>query len=290
MLRGIHLEPIGAEMYAEKTGRKVRRQPFRVHPTHPILAGTVDRQVLTGNDVTSPGVLEIKAPGLRNFMDIKRNGLPPYAILQLQSYLAVYGYTWGSFAVFSAEDWQLINFDVEAHPEVQARIIEQSEQFWRDHVLTRIPPPSSLKPIEDLPVVAGEITYRTDREFAQIAQDFFEARELVGSAEAVKELAASRMKELLGVPGVYEESGISRFYFADRAGRKTFDQKALAAAKPLDAMKVQEILLQEMPHSDALAVSQLLAESARLDLDQYNKLGSGYRELRGFMLTPMSDE
>src|SRR2546421_1010475 len=55
---------------------------------------------------------DVCSSDLRAFSRMKREGLPAPYICQLQHSLGVWDYTWGSYAVFSAELWSLLWFDV----------------------------------------------------------------------------------------------------------------------------------------------------------------------------------
>lgn len=287
MLRGMYLEPVAAQLYAERTGRKIRRQPLRAHPEYPFLIGSVDRQILRGGDVGEPGVLEIKAPGLRVYWEIRRQGLRDYMILQLQHYLTVYGYSWGSFAIFSAENWELLHFDVEADPEVQQRIIEVAGNFWKNHVEPRIPPePQAPTPKIDLPETGGELVSRTDEAWADAVRDLREAKEIKAEAEELEKRAKERLIELAGGFGVFEGAG-ARIYYRQMPGRKTFDKKALASAKPLNRVLVRQALFDR---GISATEADLILDGCELDLELFEKAGSPYAEFRAYFLTGAEEE
>ncbi len=287
MLRGRYLEPLAADLYSEITGRSVRKQQFRVHPKHSVLAGTVDRQVLRGADVDTTGILEIKAPGVRNFSRIKREGVPDYVTLQLQAYLSVYGYAWGAFAVFNAEDWQLVHFDVEAKPAVQQMIIEAAEKFWRDHVETREPPNDNSPLLVDLPEVSGVVQFRTDDQFRAVTQDYIEASALVKEAEAVKEQARTRIVQLVGAGqfNTYEMRDAVRVYYSQLAGRAQHAEtlKAVKGAKPLDRITVARVLADHFGATSGDVIDRLNTEAA-LDFSQYEKIGKPIEQIRVYPL------
>jgi len=128
ILRGRYLEPIAADEFVRLTGRKIRRQPMRRHRQYPYMIANVDRQQL--NDPRGPGVLEIKAPGWQVFSDIKENGLSDGHIIQLQQYLEVWDYSWGTFAVFDSMAWEMVYFDVERNQDWGDLLIEKEAEFW----------------------------------------------------------------------------------------------------------------------------------------------------------------
>jgi predicted phage-related endonuclease len=284
-LRGRYLEPVAAELYEERTGRKVRRQPMRRHKDYPFLIGNVDRQILAGSGegehvAPSTATLEIKAPGLKVFWEIKRRGLREYMILQQQHYSLVFGYEWGAYAVLNAERWELLHFDIPAEPKVQQQIIDAAEEFWTKHVIPRIPPeepPSPLAAEMEKLGPAGAVITRDDPEWAAAVRDLREAKEIKAEAEQVLEMAKQRLKALAGGYGVFEGAG-ARIYYRKMPGRRTFDRKALEAHGALDPVLVRE-LLREQPD-----VLDVLFQQAVLDLSKFEKQGKEYEEFHPFFL------
>lgn len=287
MKRGIYLEPVAADLYSEITGRQLRRQPQRTHRDHPWMMGNVDRQILAGEGgVAETGILEIKCPMVHTFAKIKREGLPLNYAIQMQHYLAVYGYDWGSFAAFNADRWELIKFDVEADRTFHEALINQEEKFWREHVEARVPPAEVRVQIDlsQLPKPEGEIVHRDDPEFAEAVATFKEARSLKETAEFLEQAAKAKMKEIIGGFGAVEGAGV-RVYFAQRNGRKTFDKDALVKAAPLDRGVVFGRLA-DLLHDvggDHPAILSRLSEvigGATLDLSAFDKIGKPFEDFR----------
>jgi len=228
-------EAIAADLYAEKTGRKIRQQPLRRHPEHPFLLANVDRQILAGTaGVTSTGCLEIKSPGLGNYSKMKAHGLPDYAVIQLQHYLGVLGYSWGSFAIFNPEDGPPIYFDMEADQALIADLFEREIKFWTEHVVPRIPPPmeTMAKPM-DIPHIEGELTIVDSDEWVKAATEFREARELKDTATELEETAKTKVQELMHRDELHaaEVSGLVRFYYKMFAGNTKWKPTAEAIAR-----------------------------------------------------------
>jgi putative phage-type endonuclease len=123
---GTRIEPIVAEAYSQKTGRKVRNQPRKAHPKHPWMLGNIDRQIV--GDKRGPGILEVKTT---NTFSIKawEEGPTDAAMLQLQHYLAIYGYKWGSIAVLIGGQ-TFKHFDVERDDELIEYLVEIELKFW----------------------------------------------------------------------------------------------------------------------------------------------------------------
>lgn len=239
MERGIHLEPVAADLYTKKTGRRIRRQPLKRHPDHDFILGNVDRQILTGSGegefkVDSTGVLEIKCPGLHVFAQVKSHGLPEYMTIQLLHYLGVYGYDWGSFALFNAERWELIWFDLEADPDLIQTIIDREVEFWTQWVVPKIKPGIEPTP-EDLniPEVEGELTIRDTDEWIELAENMREARSLKDTAAELEDQAKEKIQELMHRDELHavEVPDIARFYYKPYPGNTSWKKTAEAIAK-----------------------------------------------------------
>lgn len=231
MLRGIHLEPLAAELYAEHTGRQMRRQPMRRHSEQPWLIGNCDRQLFDSGDGRGTGVLEIKCPGLRAFANVKHHGLPETYVIQLQHYLGVFGYSWGSFALFNAERWELIHFDVEADLELIGRLHEIGHDFWHEHVLAQRRPDIEPPALPEVPKVEGELITREDSEWIEAVAMLREAKELSETAKELEEAAKGRIQGLMGDAAVVEGGG-ARIYWREQAGSRRLDEKLFRAAHP----------------------------------------------------------
>jgi len=244
MKRGTALEPIIADIYAKETGRRLRVEPEMLR--HGCMHANIDRAIdSTPGMHLSPGVLEIKAPGLHQFGKCKREGIPDYYIIQLQHYLAVTGFNWGSFAIFSAERWDLLWFDVDRDEEIISMIRHGCLTFW-DHVQSRTPPKVDKEPPEILlkmPKVAGEVTsLEGDAAWAEAVQDLRQAKEISAEAKGMEAAARNNLQALMDKKGlqVAEGSGC-RIYYKEQAGRKTFDKKALQRDLPdLDLKKYEK--------------------------------------------------
>lgn len=309
MLRGRYLEPVAVEIYCELTGRKVRRQPQRTHPDYPFIIGNIDRQILANGEshgdvleplaaeYTSTGLLEVKCPGVRTFLRYQREGLPAHIIAQGQHYMGVYDYAWMSFVIFNSDLWRLVHFEVKRDDGFIAGLYEAEIRFWREHVEKKVPPPEggmlhATLPELDLPeVAAGEIVQRDDPEYAEAAENLLTARTLVETAEAVEETAIARVKEIVGKLGVYEGANL-RLYWKQQAGKKSFDRKALEAAKPLDRMRVFSALAEiskEWEPRYLAALSESLGDCT-VDFSVYDKVGKPFETFRPYFLKPQGPD
>jgi len=256
MLMGNYLEPLAADLYAQETGRQMRRQPLRRHPEHTFMIGNVDRQILA-DDLRSTGVLEIKCPGLRVFAGVKAKGLPDHMTVQLMHYLAVLGYSWGSFALLCRENGQLIHFDLEADPQLIATIVEREHEFWTKYVVPRVEPPAETEKATDIPQVEGEMTVVDGENWRAAATSLREARQLKIAAEELEETAQAQVKELMHREEVHaaEVPGVARFYYRPYDGNTRWKETA-----------------------------QAIAREAKLDVEQFIVKGAAYTKFTPYFL------
>ena len=224
---------MAAELYSQETGRQIRRQPLRRHAEHAFMLGNVDRQILAVGDTATTGALEIKCPGLKVFAKVKAHGLLDYMTVQLMHYLAVLGYSWGSFALFNAENWSLIHFDLEADPGLIGQLIEREQEFWTKYVVPRVEPPAETEKATDIPQVEGEMTLVEGAEWRAAATEFREARSLKETAEQLEDDAKKRLQELMHREEIHaaEVPGVARLYFKWMLGTTKWKETAAAIAR-----------------------------------------------------------
>lgn len=135
--RGKLLEPVIAELFAEETGLKLRRQRFqKVHPQIDYLRANLDRMILSIDD-RGPGVLEIKAPDIRQ-TDKWLETCPDNVYLQVQHALLVTGWQWG-YACAWLGSWEFKNYEIARNDAVIQAMLDKYADFWMC-VLHRIPP------------------------------------------------------------------------------------------------------------------------------------------------------
>lgn len=286
--RGIRLEPVAAELFAQKTGKTLlRTSHVLVHPDYPWMRGNVDRLIIGEKEIGQNEIAEIKCPSLGMYAKIKREGLPYSWLLQMQHYLCVTGLQRGVWIIFCADRWELIDFPVERDELVIERIIEKEREFWQ-YVSTMSPPPNVVAEVQDQKiVVVGTVTKRTDEEFVAAMQHLREARAVAKTGEELVEAAKANVLDLIGdKPGIYESPGVGRINYAMRAGRVTLDVDRLEAAKPLDREKVFSALSDPAPilPDDLRDSVNHAAMNGGLDLDlsEFRKQGKPYADFRFF--------
>lgn len=176
---GHALEPVIAKYYTKMTNRVIESRPQKTHPEYPFITGNIDREIVKSERL-NPGILEIKTKGAHiNWHD---QDIPPYYIVQLQQYLAVYGYSWGSFAVLDLEKREISITDVERDESLINYIIEEEKQFWNYNILQKIPP--EIEPTEACLSFLKE-TYKTPE---PITIDLIGNREATWKAEELNRI------------------------------------------------------------------------------------------------------
>jgi hypothetical protein len=148
-------------------------------------------------------------------------------------YMAVYQYSWGSFCLFNAENWDLIWFDLEADPSLIATLIEREQEFW-SYVVNEIEPPEATeaKTVE-IPKIEGELTIVNDEDWQRMASDLREARELKDAAAALEETTKTQIQERMHRDELHavEVEGLARFYYRYQAGTTKWKETAEAIAR-----------------------------------------------------------
>src|SRR5882672_581128 len=238
---------------------------------------------------------------MRMFQRYQREGLPAHIVIQGQHYLGVTGYEWMAFAIFNADLWKLVHFEIKRDEGFIAGLFERERDFWVKHVEPRIPPPPvtiALPPPEfELPPVEGQIVQRDDAEWSEAAENFKAARELKETAEGLETQAKQRVVELMGAHRVVEGANL-RVYNMAMAGKKSFDSEALAKAKPLDRNGVAFVLTDWLEALRTKLDPAVLADIAvgnlmlkigahcELDLKPFQKVGKPYSQVRPYFLKP----
>ena len=123
---GTVMEPVLAKMYAERTGRKVRRvNAVLQHPEHPFMLANLDREVITESGT---GILEIKTAGFYSALQWE-DGVPVAYQCQVLHQLAVTGHAWADVAVLIAgQEFRI--YRIERDDDKIADLIQREAQFW----------------------------------------------------------------------------------------------------------------------------------------------------------------
>jgi len=245
MRRGKVLEAVAAELYQEKTGRKLWRSNQTIrHKNYNWMLAHLDRRIVGEGEVRfgdrvglGVGALEIKCPGLRMFAKCRREGLPYYYLVQLQHQMDVAGYEWGAFAVFNSELWEMIYFDVPRDQELIDLIHEKGAEFWKLLETEEFYPieatPQVDAPRVEIPDVKQRVITIESAEWAAAIARLRDAKEILTEAQALEKEAQAELIKLMEAAGAAAAEGAgARIYWIPQAGRRTFDVKAFAKKHP----------------------------------------------------------
>lgn len=194
---GTTLEPIVAQVYAERTGKKVRRvNAVLQHPEYRFMLANLDRAVEGG------GVLEIKTAGLRSQSQWEE-GVPLAYQIQVLHQLAVTGKEWADVAVLiGGQEFRIYRMARDAAK--IAQLIEMEQAFWQ-HVEKQTPPEvdGSASSSRALALLYPQhstvlVDYRERPEMNALFSALLEARQRSQSAEQQETILEQRVKEAIG--------------------------------------------------------------------------------------------
>ena len=194
---GTTLEPIVAQVYAERTGSKVRRvNAVLQHPEHPFMLANLDRIVEGG------GVLEIKTAGLRS-QGQWEEGVPLAYQIQVLHQLAVTGKAWADVAVLiGGQEFRI--YRIERDETRITQLLEMEKAFWK-HVERQTPPEadgsaSSHRALADLYPQNSTtlVDYSEKPEMNALFKALLDAKQHSKLAEQQEALLEQRIKEAIG--------------------------------------------------------------------------------------------
>jgi len=135
MWLGTKLEPIIAERFEQKTGKKTMRRNFLFqHAEHPWMLANIDRWVV-GEDCG----LEIKTTSMMNRSDFEGGQIPQSYYAQCAHYMAVMDVRkWYLAVEVLNKDFHV--FEIERNDDEIATLIATEKAFWEENVLLQNPP------------------------------------------------------------------------------------------------------------------------------------------------------
>lgn len=281
-LRGILLEPVAVDRWKQETGRDVRKQPQRVHPDYPYIGANVDRQILAGQG-RGTGLLEVKCPRSMTFHKYKASGLPEHIVLQMQHYLGVHGYEYGCFAIFGADDMELVSFEVERDDPLIEQLFALERRFWEEYIVPGVRPDDEDARIDyDIPSYDGELLVTDSEELVTALDNYLAARQFVREAEEIKAMAHEQAvaafkahdADAFDLPHaiVYHREQITR----------RFNQALLKARFPLDGHVVRKLLADTVLPTEFM--ERVIEESA-IDIESLKKPSTS-RPFRPYLKKP----
>ncbi|MEY2341637.1 YqaJ viral recombinase family protein [Acidithiobacillus sp. IBUN Pt1247-S3] len=194
---GTLLEPLIAQAYSERTGKKVRRvQAVLQHPQYPFMLANLDRQIEGG------GILEIKTAGLRS-EKLWAESVPLHYQMQVFHQLAVTGKAWAEVAVLLGGQ-ELRIYRLEPTQEQLKTLVTQEQAFWQ-HVEGNTPPEvdgseSCNRALAALYPQSSSILvdYQDREDMNRLFGKLLRARKTAKAAEQTESLLEQRVKEAIG--------------------------------------------------------------------------------------------
>jgi putative phage-type endonuclease len=299
--RGRRNEDWAVDCFEADTGFDVIRQPpVMRHISEPHMIVHLDGIVIEDrNDTLVFGYpLEVKCPRLHNFYSVKKGGATDAMICQLQHGMAVDGpkAQRGYFVVFHS-DVGHIHFPMDRDDALIERIMDRERVFWSEYVEKETPPPESygMEAAEELDLpegVGAEVVRIESEDWARLMTRLREARELRDEANALygEKLTDGGYSGVLGeVTAFMDKLGLeaaegagAKVYWRKHDGARYFNMKALRAAAPLDAMLVQEVLLERFNGDKLRQVIEDLKD-CRLDLSRFDARREPYKAVRAYL-------
>ena len=228
--RGMALEDIAAAEFTRTTGLKTRRVNEQLrHAEHSYLTAHLDR-VIVGDGRP----LEIKCPSSWAYKRLRRTGVDQGYQVQGQHESLLWKNLGTVFFVFCADLWEGTVVEVAPDPTVQEAIIELGRDFW---MAVENGEPPALAPAIELPppegVTPDKIITRDDPEWCRAVAKLREAKAIKEEALAYEAECMATVKAIAGGPGQWIKTPDgARVDWSVVAGRRTFDHKALAKARP----------------------------------------------------------
>lgn len=292
--RGHRLEPLAAEDYWERTGRRGRKSGgATTHPGYPAFQVHIDFDVFADDSVDDPvrrrsGIMEAKAPRSNRFRRLVDHGLYQSELVQLYTQCAVARRAWGDLAFYCLEhgDGPLLIIEQTLDPAMGDFLLGIGQRFFDEHVVPRIPPDPSeweLLAREDAPALvelSGALTVVEDDEIRALGEAMLEARSLRTQGEGLYETEAERMEKWMEGAGLrrIQIPGTGKFTLVQLQGRASFDEQALAGSRPLSWDLVRERLISTEGLSEDDADAALV--ELELDLDAFRRRGDPSQHVR----------
>lgn len=237
LLRGVHLGPALVTWYEAITGKVVTHhganEATLVSATHPLVVATPDGIVHTASRSSkAERVLEAKAPHWRN---ADRWGEPGTDEIP-DEYVPQVIWEMAAASVERADVAALIDGDLKIYTvawdgELFEVLYDKAQQFWRDHVLARVPPPADGSDSHGeylarrFPASVGELRQATESEESMVLE-YRKVREAREMAEAKEAELKQLLQEAIG-----EGEGLTlscgKVTWKSCKGRVTTDYKAI---------------------------------------------------------------
>jgi putative phage-type endonuclease len=185
--RGVFLEPIIRRIYHDETGNTVEHSDALMrHPVETWAIAHLDGTIAPKGDDSgvpkAPGILEIKAPRIRGFVNLEEDGVPANYQIQVQHYMGVTGYQWADFVAWNADCFRLLIVRIERDQSLIDLIFDHGRDFWNRHVMTGIPPSEEVAPVLRMENLSPTVKRLDSPEWQEAATQWIEAKEIEADA------------------------------------------------------------------------------------------------------------
>lgn len=204
MLFGHLLEPVVAEEYARRSGKKIKVSPATlVSKEYPWALANIDRFIV--DDEGKPiGILECKTAGEHMKTDWEEGELPISYIYQLNWYLWVTGLTYGAFACLVGGN-KFFYYEMYRNDNLlNTEIIPKVSEFWNNNVKNLIPPEldgsgaaTTMVNEQYKEVVKNSELVIPEDEYNDLAASIVETKAKIKELEKILDLSMNRLKEKL---------------------------------------------------------------------------------------------
>ena len=224
MRQGRDLEFYVAERFAEKTGKKVRRENhILINPDYPFAHANVDRMVV-GEDAG----LECKTTSALNMKNFKNGAFPDTYYVQCVHYMMVTGCSkWYLAVLVLNRDFMV--FEIERDEEEIKALAKSEADFWKLVEERQAPMPDGSASTSDaISVLYPESNDECVNLFAYETelQQYMALTAQIKELEKLKDEMANKVKAFLGEVGKGESDGYKVTWTS--SSRSTFDSKRFA--------------------------------------------------------------
>jgi predicted phage-related endonuclease len=246
MKLGRLMEAFFVREYTSLTGRRVHKHGIHRHPEHPWAMVHVDRVISDpGAHGSDLGTLEVKAMGREMFFKVKREGMAPDHVLQLQHGMMVHGHEWGEFAIGYRDMGDLLPPFRMAHDRsITDQIVQAGPSFWKQ--VQEGPAPALLSPDDPrcqrceyrrscqgaaLMEASSGDKAEVDESLRPLRQEYLERRAAVTEAEDALAATREELSAALGSRTLVQVAGKNIHFKSQTSYRWAGDDLAQALSR-----------------------------------------------------------
>lgn len=216
---GRELEPVVANAFARRTGKKLRRVGLVRSVRWPWMLASCDRAV-----VGEPALVECKTTAWYRGDEWDDDEIPDHAVIQAHHQLAVTGLDKVYVPVLIGGQ-KLEYREVQRDEQAIADLVDVTGRFWRENVEGRVEPPASAPSDRDLMAARftpdPNKTALVDGSFIELMRVRAQLRKQITAAEKEHKALTARVAQILGdntAATLGDGDPILTFGMTDRAG------------------------------------------------------------------------